>query len=303
MNGSVGDPTAGAREAERLAANRANWDDRTAVHLDSRAYDVEGWLRDGRGPRAREAAALGDVTGLRLLHLQCHIGLDTLAWARVGAIVTGLDFSPAAVAAAGRLAERAGLTDRSRFVCADVYRAAEALDHATFDIVYVSLGALCWLPSVDRWAEQVAALVVPGGRFLLHDGHPVAQALADDRREIVRSCFEEAEPEVCDSDLTYTDGAARIAHGRSYEWNHGIGEIVSALIRHGLRVAWLAEHDWTTWPAFCWLVPSGRAGEWTSPPHAPRLPLSFTLLAQRPGRPGGDVPLSGRAAQDRGRGG
>ncbi len=126
---------------ERLAANQANWDERTGLHLRSRFYDVESWLSESRGPRAREVEALGDVAGLRLLHLQCHFGLDTLAWARAGARVTGLDFSPAAIDAARAIAARAGLDDRATFVCADVYDAVEALAQATFDIVYVSLGA------------------------------------------------------------------------------------------------------------------------------------------------------------------
>src|SRR5580658_3933368 len=106
---------------ELMAANKANWDDRTSVHLASGFYDVEGWLRSGRGPREREVAALGDVAGLSLVHLQCHFGLDTLAWARAGATVTGLDFSPAAVDAARNLAERSGLASMARFVCANVY--------------------------------------------------------------------------------------------------------------------------------------------------------------------------------------
>ena len=138
-----------------MAANRANWDDRAAVHLESRFYDVEGWLRDQRGPRPREIEALGDVTGLRLVHPQCHFGLDTLAWARAGAVVTGLDFSPVAIAAAAEIAERAGLSERATFVCASVDEAVSALSGATFDVVYVSLGALCWLPSVAVWAGMV----------------------------------------------------------------------------------------------------------------------------------------------------
>ncbi len=264
-----------------LAANRANWDDRTPIHLASRDYDVEGWLRQGRGPRPREAAALGDVAGLHLLHLQCHIGLETLAWARAGAIVTGLDFSPAAVAAARDLAERAGLADRATFVCADVHRAVQALGGATFDVVYGSLGSLCWLPSVDGWAAQAGALVAPGGRFFLHDGHPLADALAEEEAVFAGSYFEEAAPEVCDADVTYTDGDGRVAHGRTYQWNHSIGEIVTALIRHGLQLEWLAEHDWTTWRRFAWLVPAAP-GEWTCPAGTPRMPLSFSLLARRP---------------------
>jgi SAM-dependent methyltransferase len=262
------------------AANRANWDDRTAIHLRSRFYDVEGWLRDGPGPNRYEAGALGDVAGLRLLHLQCHFGLDTLQWARAGAQVTGLDLSPSAVAAAKDIARRAGLADRAEFVCADVYDAVEALGHAEFDIVYVSLGALCWLPSVDRWASQVGALVAPGGRFFLHDVHPLTWALADDRLELEHSYFEEVDPLADDYEYTYTAGDRPMASRRHYEWNHGIGETVSALIRHGLCLQWLVEHDWTLWPRFPWLVETAE-GTWKAPPDRPRLALSFSLLAYR----------------------
>lgn len=266
---------------ERVEANRANWDERTAIHLGSHFYDVDGWLRDGKGPRRWEIDVLGDVSGLRLLHLQCHFGLDTLAWARAGAVVTGLDFSPRAIEAATGLARQAGLGDRASFVCADVYDAAEVLGGSRFDIVYVSLGSLCWLPSVDRWAEQVATLVVPGGRCYVHDGHPVAWALADDGPRIIDTCFEEIDPQVSDESWTYTDGAQPMANARSYAWNHGVGETASALVRHGLVLDWLEEHDWTVWKQFDWLV-RGADGRWMSPPGQPRLPLSFSVLAHRP---------------------
>jgi SAM-dependent methyltransferase len=266
---------------ERLAANRASWDDRTAIHLESRFYDVEGWLRDQRGPRAREIEALGDVAGLRLMHLQCHFGLDTLAWARAGAQVTGLDFSSAAIDAARDIAERAGLADRADFVCADVHDAVEVLRGATFDVVYVSLGALSWLPSVDRWASQVGALIAPGGRFYLHDAHPVAWALADDELRFEHTYFEELEPFTVETDATYTDADRPLRAKRIYEWNHSIGEIVTALIRHGLRLEWLVEHDWTAWPRFPWLA-RDEHGQWSPPASVPRAPLSFSLLAARP---------------------
>ncbi len=271
----------GASLNEQLAANRANWDERASLHLESRFYDVEGWLRERRGPAEREREALGDVAGLRLLHLQCHIGLDTLAWARVGARVTGLDFSLAAIAAARDIAERAGLADRAEFICAGVDDATEALVHGTFDVVYVSLGALCCLPSVDRWAEQAGSLVAPGGRFYLHDSHPLAWALDDEGRILEQTYFEQPEPYADDSGLTYTDASRPLTNRRTYEWNHGIGETVTALIRHGLRLEWLAEHDWTVWPQFPWLVPSGD-GTWTAPTDRPRLPVTFSLLASRP---------------------
>jgi SAM-dependent methyltransferase len=139
-------------------------------------------------------------------------------------------------------------------VCADVYDAIDALEHQTFDIVYVSLGALCWLPSVDPWAAQVGALLAPGGRLYLHDAHPVAWALADAELRLEHTYFEEPEPHSEDAPTTYTDGAGPIEHRRIYEWNHGIGETVTALIRHGLALEWLVEHDWTVWQRFPWLV-------------------------------------------------
>jgi SAM-dependent methyltransferase len=262
-------------------ANRANWDDRTAIHMNSAFYDVDGWLREARGPRPREVDALGDVTGLRLVHLQCHFGLDTLAWARAGATVTGLDFSPVAIDAAKDVARRAGLTGRSSFVCADVLDAAAALAPERFDIVYVSLGALNWLPSVDRWASQVAALLVPGGRLYLHDGHPLSSALAEHDLSMERSYFEEAEPFVEESDTTYTGNDASVTSATTFEWNHSLGEIVNALLGHGLVLDSLDEHDWTVWRRYPWLQPAGD-DRWTIPPDQPRIPLSFTLLAHRP---------------------
>lgn len=270
----------GDYEATWRAANLAKWDERTGIHVRSRFYDVEGWLREKPGPRAWEVNALGDVSGRTLLHLQCHFGLDTLAWARAGATVTGVDFSRAAINTASDLAVRAGLADRAAFVLADVYDAASALAGATFDIVYVSLGALCWLPSVERWAEQVAALLRPGGRFYVHDAHPLAWALANDELVVEHTYFEEQQPFVDDSPFTYTDADVELASRRSYEWNHSLGEIVNALITRGLRIDLLEELDWTVWRRYPWLdeLPDGR---YTVPADKPRLPLSFILVATR----------------------
>ncbi|MBV8529603.1 MAG: class I SAM-dependent methyltransferase [Candidatus Dormibacteraeota bacterium] len=265
---------------ERLAANRAAWDARVPVHAASRSYDVEGRLRDKQGPHPWELEALGDVSGLRLVHLQCHLGLDTLAWARAGASVVGLDFSPTAIETAQSLAGQAGLSDRAQFVCADVYDAPAALHGGTFDVVYVSTGALCWLPSVDRWAAVVAALVAPGGRFYLHDGHPMAWALADERLTVEHTYFEEDDPFVDDSTGTYADAPGPLPRQPMYEWNHGLGETVTALIRHGLQLVWLKEHDWAVWPRFPWLIHTGD-GRWVPSPGTPRIPLQFELLATR----------------------
>jgi SAM-dependent methyltransferase len=262
--------------------NRANWDDRVPIHVASDFYDVEGWVARRPGPRPWETEVLGDVSGLDAVHLQCHFGLDTLALANAGArSVTGLDVSPAAVDQARSLAARLGHDDRARFVEHDVLHALDVLPAAAFDLVYVSLGALCWLPSVDAWAAQVAGLLRPGGRLYLHDGHPLAWALAEDDVRLEHTYFEEPAPFVDEMDVTYTDGAGRLAHPKAYEWNHGLAETVTAVLGHGLVLNLLVEHDWTVWPRFPWLVALGD-GRWGVPPDRPRLPLTFSLLATKP---------------------
>jgi len=270
----------GDTEDAAFAQNRTSWDQRVPVHVASEFYDVEGWLREGRGPRPEEAAALGDVSGLDLVHLQCHFGLDTLAWARVGARVTGLDFSEPAIDQARVLARRAGLEDRATFVCANVYDAVDALDHRSFDVVYVSLGALNWLPSVDRWASVAAALARPGGRLFLHEVHPLSDALGHAELVVEHTYFEEPEPFIDESGYTYTDGTYTVSMERNYSWNHSLGEIVTAVIDHGFVLEGLEEHDWTSFARFPWLV---RAGDqrYVLPPGRPRVPLSFSLSARR----------------------
>ena len=265
---------------ERLAANRANWEDRVPVHLASRFYDVEGWLASERLPLAREVALLGDVSGKSLVQLQCHIGLETLQWARAGATVTGVDFSPAAIEAATTLGARAGLTPRASFVCSDVYDADIALAGGTFDIVYVTIGSLGWLPDVRRWAKVVANLLTPGGTFFIHDVHPFSACFDDAGERLAYGYFEETEhPLVNDGEATYTDGAT-LTNTRNYEWNHSLAEIVQALLDQGLVLDALHEHDWTFFQQFPWLVDD--AGLFRVPRDRPRLPLTFTLLAHAP---------------------
>ena len=268
----------------RIDANRRNWDDRVPIHLGSEFYGVDRWIAEQRGPREEEARLLGDVTGLDLVHLQCHFGLDTLQWARAGAVVTGLDFSAPAIDAARDLATRSGLADRARFVCADVHEAVQVLGAASFDIVYVSLGALCWLPSADRWAEQVSGLLRPAGRLYLHEGHPAAWSMDDDEPRLRYTYFEDSEALHDEDANTYTDAAREetLANPGNYQWNHSLAETVTAVQRHGLRLTMLEEHDWSDWKAFPWLVDVGQ-GRWGPPPGSPRWPLSFTLMAAKEG--------------------
>lgn len=154
-----------------LEMNRAMWDAKTPLHLKSQSYDVAGFKAGRSTLRQHEIDDLGDVSGMRLVHLQCHFGLDTLSWARLGAQVTGVDFSEAAIQAAIELAQSIGV--EARFVTSDVHDAAAALGHCTFDIVYTGVGALCWLPDIKRWATVVRDLLAPGGQLYLFEFHPV----------------------------------------------------------------------------------------------------------------------------------
>jgi SAM-dependent methyltransferase len=190
----------------RLEANLKNWNDRVRIHAESRFYNVEGWLHKAPGPPTWEIDALGDLEGKSLVHLQCHFGMDTMQWARAGATVTGLDFSLAAIDEANALAERAGLSECASFVCANIYDAPRALSEKRFDVVYISLGALCWLPDVAAWGAVVADLLAPGGRLYLHDGHPFTSCFDDDGEQVIYSYFEEPDsPAVSDSPSTYTE--------------------------------------------------------------------------------------------------
>ncbi|TAJ19111.1 MAG: class I SAM-dependent methyltransferase, partial [Dehalococcoidia bacterium] len=259
--------------------NRANWDERVPIHLASQSYDMTGFLRGEKQLTRIEREEVGDVRGKRLLHLQCHFGMDTLSWARLGATVTGLDISPAAIEAATRLATYAEIPG-TRFVTANVYDAPDALGGETFDIVYTGIGALNWLPDVDAWAQVVAACVAPGGRFYILECHPVLWSLDNTREDealiLKYPYFETAEPGyVADDALTYTDGPPLTESPVSYEWNHGLGEIIDALLRAGLRLDFVHEHQEVPWQALPWLVPGDDPRTWVMPEGRERVPLTF----------------------------
>ncbi|GGQ91553.1 class I SAM-dependent methyltransferase [Kitasatospora griseola] len=246
------------------AANRANWDERVPVHVGGAFYDVPAFVAGAEVLRDFELAEVGDVAGKRLLHLQCHIGLDTLSWARRGALVTGLDFSEPALVEAAQLAKQLGV-DSARFVASDVYGAVEALGGETFDVVYTGMGALNWLPDLTRWARTVAALVRPGGFAYLSEFHPIAELVAADGRTVVEDYFDRA-PAVLDTPGSYADRDATMTATRTVQWRHGIGDVVSALAASGLHLDFLHEH---------------AHGHFFLPP-GPRLPLVYSLRASRP---------------------
>lgn len=268
--------TQDAGEADWLELNRANWDSRVPVHISSRFYDLPGF-RAGRDTlRDFEPGEAGDVDGRRLVHLQCHIGLDTLSWARRGAVVSGLDFSAPAIATATSLAADLGIA--ARFVVADVYDAAAAFGGDRFDIVYTGIGALPWLPSVTRWATVVASLLAPGGFLYLVEGHPFVQVLEEESDSfVVARDYFNSSGSVQDYPYSYTDGP-RIAQPRSVQFQHSLGSIVSALAEAGLRIEFVHEYDFETFQLFESMTaePDGR---YRLPAGRPRMPMMFSLRA------------------------
>ena len=276
-----------------LRINRANWDDRTAIHVDSPEYDLARYRSD---PQAIsdvvhfDLPRLGDLDGLRVVHLQCHIGTDTLSLHRLGAQVTGLDLSPAAVTAARGLARETG-TDID-YVVSDVYDAPRSLAGvAPFDLVYTGIGALNWLPDIDRWAGVVTGLLRPGGRLHLREGHPMLWSLDDPREDrllvVEYPYFETEAPMVWDEASTYVstgEGSdARIGATVTHEWNHGLGEIVTALLDHGMRITGLEEHDSVPYLALGdQMEPHpDHPGEFRLADRRERLAASYTLRAVR----------------------
>lgn len=264
-------------EPDWLALNRANWNARVPIHAASRAYDLQGFVADGRELRDFELKELGDVAGKSLLHLQCHIGTDTLSWARAGARVTGLDFSAPAIEVARGLAERIGAAD-ARFVVSDVYNAPEALGHAVYDVVYTGLGVLCWLPDIERWARTVAELIAPGGCLYLVEFHPFTDVFDGDATT-VRYDYFNTQAQVWDNEHTYTDGDKLEAATVTHQFSHTLGSILSSLIAAGLRLEFLHEFDFTMFPRFAEL--EQHAGGYRFPAGQPRLPLLYSLRATK----------------------
>jgi SAM-dependent methyltransferase len=265
--------------------NRANWDERAVPHARSAAYAVERFVNepDYLSDVVRfDLPRLGDVSGLRTIHLQCHIGTDTLSLHRLGAEVSGLDFSGPALEQARQLAARTGA--EIDYVQATVDDALHVLPAGEFDLVFTGIGALCWLPDIRAWAEVVAGLLKPGGRLFVREGHPMLWALDDEREDVLAvefPYFEHAEPSVFDDDSTYVETDATFTHHRSASWNHGLGEIVTALFEVGLRLTMLVEHDSVPWVALPNRMDALPGGEYRLRDRPARLPHSYTLQATK----------------------
>jgi SAM-dependent methyltransferase len=269
---------------EYLAVNRANWDERAPAHAASPDYGLDRFAADSgylSDVVRFDLPLLGDVDGLLGVHLQCHIGTDTVSLARLGARMTGLDFSGASVEQARLLARRAGAD--VDFVQADVHDAVQLLGARAFDLVFTGIGALCWLPSARRWAQVVAGLLRPGGRLFIREGHPMLWALGLPRDDGLVTLdfpyFEQEQPLEWHEPGTYVDTDVEFEHNSTREWNHGLGEVVSALMEAGMSITGLVEHDSVPWDALPGQMERLDTGEWRLRDRPERLAHSYTLQA------------------------
>lgn len=272
-----------------LAANRRNWDDRVPIHRCDRTgfYAVDRFIAGTKPLHRIETRELGEVAGKRLIHLQCHFGLDALTLARQGAAVTGIDFSPAAIAEARRLADAIGVA--AEFVCADVY-AARAAVAGDFDIAYTTWGTICWLPDLPAWARTVASLLKPGGFLYFADAHPNMLVLEERDGRLVHEYPIDTpadRPLVFDMPQTYSGDPTPLAATRTYEWIHSLSRLVNSLVGAGLVLEFLNEHAGLPWPPFPMCV-RGADGLWHLPDSVPRFPLSVSLRARKRGPAGLD---------------
>jgi len=273
-------------QADYRDVNRANWDDRAQAHAASADYNLAAFAAD-RSHLSHvvrfDQPLLGDIKGLRGVHLQCHIGTDTVSLARLGARMTGVDFSPKSLERARALAASAG--NDVDFVESDVYAATDVLERGSFDLVYTGIGALCWLPDIARWAQTVAVLLKPGGRLFIREGHPVLWALDYDRSDgllvLEEPYFETAEPQIYDEGGTYVETEVEFTHNVTHEWNHGLGEVVTAVLEAGMTLTGLVEHRSVPWEALRGQMTRTPGDEWQLTDRPERLPHTYTLQAIR----------------------
>jgi SAM-dependent methyltransferase len=276
---------------KELRENRQLWEEWTPVNVGSAFYDAQRFRADPTDVRIADwqQAEVGDVTGKTLLHLQCHFGLDTLSWLRLGAArVTGVDFSPAAIAAARQLAAQVGLSERARFVESNIYDLPGPLAGERFDVVYTGCGALGWLPDLAPWARLVADFVAPGGIFYVHEGHPALWAIADEQRtpndlHLAYDYWGDGKTLSTPVQGSYADPSAQIEATVQHGWNHSIGEVVTLLARNGLRIELLDEKREVDWP-MPFLVATGEGTQHAWPKEqVGTLPLMYSLRARKDG--------------------
>ncbi len=263
---------------ELKAANLKWWDERGPLHVQSDFYGVSKLVEGASSLDSFEIDEFSLETAKTLVHLQCHIGTDTISWARRGLTTTGLDFSSASIEQAETLAQRCNVD--IQWVISDVYEAPNALG-ATYDVVYTGKGAIYWLDDIERWASTVAQLLNPGGRLYLVEIHPFSWVLGANGWSIQNDYFA-SEPLIETSPAgSYAMPDAVTKANTTVEWQHSLGSIVTALSNAGLTIEWLHEFPFTVFQQTAELVRTADT-TYVLPEGTPRIPLLFSISARKP---------------------
>lgn len=233
------------KEDDYLDINRKAWNDKTEVHVNSDFYDTPGFLAGRNTLNDIELALLGDVSGKKVLHLQCHFGQDTISFTRLGAEATGVDLSDKAIDKARELSVKTEA--HTRFICSDIYSLHEHLNEE-FNIVFTSYGTIGWLPDLEKWAWTVSRFLKPGGKFIFAEFHPVVWMFDPAFEKVAYRYFKT--DAIIETELgTYADMATP-AEYEMITWNHSISEVVNNLIEAGLEINLLNEYDYSPYNCF-----------------------------------------------------
>ncbi len=231
--------------SDYININKQAWNDKTEVHIESEFYDMKGFLEGKSTLNTIELELLGNVSGKKILHLQCHFGQDTMTLARMGATTVGVDLSDKAVQRATEFAQQLNLD--ATFVCCDVYDAPKHIDEK-FDIVFTSYGTIGWFPDLEKWANVIAHFLKPSGQFVMADFHPVVWMYDNDFKEVFHSYFN-VEPIIEEETGTYAETQADL-QTKSIGWNHPISEILNSLLQSGLELKQFNEYDYSPYNCF-----------------------------------------------------
>ena len=255
--------------------NRSLWDGWTEINRNSRLYDVDGFKAGKNKLKSIELEELTEVSGKSLLHLQCHFGLDTMSWARMGARVTGIDFSPKAIALAKSLSEELDIP--ASFIETDIYALPQVLKER-FDIIFTSYGVLAWIRDLEKWADIVSLYLKPGGVFYMVEFHPILGMFDDDGKKLEYPYFHSPEPMKFEAEGNYADPGHDFKHD-SYEWFYGIGEVITALIKSGLKIEYLHEFPYSPTNC-CPFFEMQSPGKYVMKDYAGLVPLVFSIKAR-----------------------
>ncbi len=267
-------------------ANKNLWNQRTIVHKNSSFYNLAGFKAGENVLTPIELNEVGDVKGKKMLHLQCHFGMDSLNWARLGADVTGVDLSDEAIKEAKQLNDDPSILRQAqysggmnaKFICCNVYDTSEHVKDF-FDIVFTSYGTIGWLPDLHPWAKVIAERLKPGGVFYMADFHPVVWMFDDDFTHI-KYVYENRKVIITENEGTYTDRNADIK-GKEYSWNHSISEVLNALINAGLKIEMFNEHMYSPYACFRNTVESEK-GKWHIKGMEGKIPMVYSIKAKKP---------------------